>query len=207
MNKLFSFLSPKTASKKPVIIVSGLPRSGTSLMMKMINAGGLPVITDGLRTADDDNPNGYFELEAVKELSKGNPAWLEDADGKAVKVISSLLEFLPPNHSYKIIFLEREPAEVLRSQQKMLVNRNEGNQVNDEQMRKEFQTHLMAVRAWLASQANMDVLYINFNALMSDPQTFCNRIAEFIGLPLNIERMLAIPDNSLYRNRTVDEPK
>ena len=176
-------------------------------MMKMIDAGGLPIITDGSRTADDDNPNGYFELEAVKQLSKGNSTWLEDADGKAVKVVSSLLEFLPPDHSYKIIFLERELAEVLKSQQKMLANRNEDNRVNDEQMQKEFQAHLVAVKAWLARQANMDVLYINFNVLMSDPQTFCNHIAEFIGLPLNIERMLAIPDKGLYRNRAANESK
>jgi LPS sulfotransferase NodH len=201
VNKLFSFLSPKIASKKPVIIVSGLPRSGTSLMMKMIYSGGIPVITDGLRSADDDNPNGYFELEAVKELSEGNSAWLEDAGGKAVKVVSSLLEFLPPAYSYKIIFLERELGEVLKSQQKMLVNRNESNRVNDQQMQTEFQTHLIAVRAWLARQANMDVLYIDFNALLANPQSFVNLIAEFIGIPLNTERMLAVPDNSLYRNR------
>ena len=177
------------------------------MMMKMLGEGGLPILTDGFRIADDDNPNGYLELEIVKELSKGNSTWLEAGGGKAVKVISSLLEFLPPKHSYKIIFLERELAEVLKSQQKMLANRNEINPIGDQQMRQKFQTHLAAVKAWLARQVNMDVLYINFNALMSNPEVFCGRIVEFIGTPLNIDRMLSVPNKDLYRNRAMNEPK
>ena len=175
-------------------------------MMKMLSEGGLSVITDGLRNADDDNPNGYFELEAVKDLPKGNTAWLENAGGRAVKVVSYLLEFLPPKHSYKIIFLQRELSEVLISQQKMMANRKEGNPISDEQMRQEFQTHLAAVKAWLARQPNMEVLYLNFNFLMDNPEAFCSRVNEFIGIPLKIDRMVSIPDKALYRNRAAVKP-
>ena len=108
MDSFFSGLRKKSEPKKPIIIVSGLPRSGTSMMMKILAEVGLPTVTDGSRTADEDNPNGYFELEAVKQISSGNVAWFADAGGKAVKVISALLEHLPQQYSYKVIFMERE---------------------------------------------------------------------------------------------------
>ena len=200
MNKFFSVFDKKK-KPKPIIIVSGLPRSGTSMMMKMIAEGGVRVISDGIREKDNDNPNGYFELESVKQLPQGDFVWLDNADGKVVKVISSLLEYLPSKYSYKIIFMEREIDEVLMSQQKMLVNRNEANSVEDEKIKKEFQEHLLAVRAWLARQPNMDVLYMNFNAMMADPYPFCNKIIEFLDMPLDITRMLEVPNKDLYRNR------
>lgn len=171
------------------------------MMMKMIAEGGVRVISDGIREKDNDNPNGYFELESVKQLPQGDFVWLDNADGKVVKVISSLLEYLPSKYSYKIIFMEREIDEVLMSQQKMLVNRNEANSVEDEKIKKEFQEHLLAVRAWLARQPNMDVLYMNFNAMMADPYPFCNKIIEFLDMPLDITRMLEVPNKDLYRNR------
>ena len=171
------------------------------MMMKMIAQGGIQVISDGIREKDIDNPNGYFELENVKQLPQGDFAWLENAGGKVVKVISSLLEFLPPKHSYKVLFMEREIMEVLASQQKMLTNRNEENSVEDEKIKKEFQDHLLAVRAWLARQPNMDVLYVNFNAMMADPGPFCNKIVEFLDIPLDAAAMLEVPNKNLYRNR------
>src|SRR5215207_9218271 len=100
--KLFSRSNQNTASKQSVVIVSGLPRSGTSMMMRMLAEGGLPVLTDELRGADDDNPQGYLELEVVRQLKEGNVRWLENAQGKAVKVISSLLDYLPREYPYKI---------------------------------------------------------------------------------------------------------
>src|SRR6476646_10559062 len=96
-----------TAQSTSVIVVSGLPRSGTSLMMNMLRAGGVPIVADGLRTADDDNPKGYFELERVKQMQKGDVAWVEDAPGQAVKVISALLEHLPALQTYKVLFMQR----------------------------------------------------------------------------------------------------
>lgn len=172
------------------------------MMMKMLVEGGLQAVTDGLRQADNDNPNGYFELEAVKEMTRGNLTWMDGANGKVVKVISSLLEYLPPQHSYKIIFMERELSEVLASQQKMLTNRNETSTVEDEEMKQQFQSHLKTVRAWLVRQPNIEVLYVNFNALMATPEPFCSRIVEFLGLPMNLEHMLSVPNKNLYRNRS-----
>ncbi|MDL1911938.1 sulfotransferase [Chloroflexi bacterium CFX6] len=198
---MFLSRSNKKKPRRPVIVVSGLPRSGTSMMMKMLVEGGAQVISDGVREKDSDNPNGYFELERVKQLPRGDFAWLEDAKGRVVKVVSSLLEHLPSRYSYKIIFMEREIMEVLASQRKMLANRNKSNPVEDERMKEEFQDHLLAVRAWLARQPNMDVLYVNFNSLMSDPAPLCSRIAEFLEMPLDTALMLEVPNQDLYRNR------
>jgi predicted ATPase len=201
MNKLFSRSSKKESRKQPIIVVSGLPRSGTSMMMKMLAEGGVPVITDELRRADSDNPNGYFELETVRQMSDGNVTWLDNAGGKAVKVISALLEHLPSNYSYKIIFLEREIQEILASQHKMLANRNEEPTASDAEIEVQVQKHLSAMRPWLVRQPNMEVLYVNYNTLVTTPEPLCEQITEFLDLPLNRARMLAVPDRQLYRNR------
>src|SRR5262249_58261695 len=105
-----------------IVIVSGLPRSGTSLMMQMLQAGGMPLLTDALRPADADNPNGYWEYEPVKRLQQDN-SWIPKAEGKAVKVVSALLPYLPPQHTYKIIFMQRPLQEVMASQTVMLERR------------------------------------------------------------------------------------
>lgn len=200
MLKLFSYKKP-AQKKQPIVIVSGLPRSGTSMMMKMLAEGGLQILTDAIRAADDDNPNGYFEFERVKQMTSGDRAWLDDAGGKVVKVISALLEHLPGGYTYKIIFMEREIQEVLASQKKMLDHRGERNKVNDEEMAAQYRAHLAAVKPWLARQPNMEVLYVGYNSMMSDPEPHCRRIFEFLGLPMNFEKMLAVPNERLYRNR------
>ena len=206
MNKLFSVFNKKTQTKtQPVIVVSGLPRSGTSMMMKMLVEGGLEAVTDGLRQADSDNPNGYFELEAVKQMGEGNLTWMDGSNGKVVKVISSLLEYLPPQHTYKIIFMERDLSEVLASQQKMLTNRNEENTISDDELKQQFQDHLKTVRAWLVRQPNIEVLYVRFNELITAPEPFCIKIVDFIGLPINKDDMLSVPNKKLYRNRAEDK--
>ena len=171
------------------------------MMMKMLAEGGLPVLTDQIRGADDDNPNGYFELEVVRKLKDGNFDWLQEANGKVVKVISALLEHLPPQYSYKIIFMEREPGEVLASQKKMLDHRGETPRISDEEMEQQFHSHLAAVKPWLIRQPNMEVLYVNYNALISQPALFCERVEEFLESPLNQKRMLSVPTEKLYRNR------
>jgi len=205
MNTLFSKSQKKVEIKQPIIVVSGLPRSGTSMMMKMLAEGGLAIVTDEVRRPDDDNPNGYFVLEIVRQLKEGNFAWLKEANGKAVKVISSLLEYLPQESRYKIIFMERESRETLASQKKMLDHRGETSKLNDEEMEQQFQTHLAAVKPWIVRQPNMEVLYANYNALMAEPGPFCQRIADFLDFPLNQTRMIAVPDRQLYRNRIVVE--
>jgi hypothetical protein len=175
------------------------------MMMKMLNAGGLQLVTDEIRRADDDNPNGYFELETVKLLPEGNFIWLQNAGGKVVKVISSLLEYLPSQYSYKVIFMERDLKEILASQKKMLLNRNEIDRVEDAEIELKFRNHLAAVKAWLVRQANVEVLYANFNSLIADPGPLCNLVSDFIKIPLDINRMLAVPSEKLYRNRAVIE--
>lgn len=203
--KLFSKANKMNTGKQPIIVVSGLPRSGTSMMMRMLAEGGLPILADELRRADEDNPKGYFELEVVRQLKEGNFGWLKEANGKVVKVISALLEYLPQEYQYKIIFMERDPKETLASQKKMLDHRGETSRLSDEEMEQQFQNHLSAMKPWLVRQPNMEVLYVNYNALMADPKSFCDRINNFLELPLDQAHMLAVPDKQLYRNRVTTE--
>jgi len=184
-----------------ITIVSGLPRSGTSMMMKILEAGGLEIFTDNQRLADEDNPKGYYELEQVKALKDGDDAWIKDALGKVVKVISSLLEFLPANYKYKIIFMRREIAEILASQRQMLIRRGESSDGDDRKMAEMFQEHLKRVRVWLANQPNMETLYVDYNALMADPAPEIKKVANFLGLDEKLEAMLAVPDKKLYRQK------
>ncbi len=199
---LFSTKPSQGKGEKTVIVVSGLPRSGTSMMMKMLAEGGLPILTDAIREADNDNPNGYYEFEPVKKLPEGQTEWLADANHKAVKIISALLEHLPANYRYKIVFMEREPGEILASQQKMLVHRSQKSEVSDAEMQEQFQKHLAAIKYWLARQPNMDVMYVNYNKMMAGPEDYCQAVANFIAVPVDVSKMLAVPNEGLYRNRT-----
>lgn len=174
------------------------------MMMKMLAEGGLSIVTDELRSADEDNPNGYFELEAVKQMSAGNVAWVADAGGKVVKVISALLEHLPSEFSYKIIFMEREIKEILASQQKMLKHRNKSSQVDDAEIEAQFRKHLSAIKAWLVRQPNIEVLYVSYNDMIREAAPFSKKITEFLGVPLDVGRMASIPSGDLYRNRKVN---
>ena len=205
MKKLFSSLHKKDSKQRPIVVVSGLPRSGTSMMMRILAEGGLPVVTDELRRADSDNPNGYFEFETVRQMAEGHVTWLENARGKAVKIISALLEYLPSNYSYKIIYLERDLHEVLASQHKMLENRNEKPTAGDAEIMLQSQQHISAMKPWLVRQPNMEVMFVNYNTLMKNPEQFCEQISEFIELPLDQNRMRAVPDQHLYRNRTTSQ--
>ena len=190
------------ATKVPtIIVVSGLPRSGTSMMMKMLAEGGVPVVSDSIRSADEDNPNGYFEFEPVKALAGGRYDWLEGADQKTVKIVSALLEHLPAKYHYKILFMERETKEILASQQKMLVRRSEESKTGDAEMEAQFREHLAAIKYWLARQPNMEVLYVDYNKLVAKPDDYCQEIADFIAIPVDVARMLSVPNERLYRNR------
>lgn len=193
--------SAPTKKTAPIVVVSGLPRSGTSMMMKMLSEGGLEVVTDSIRAADEDNPNGYLEFEPVKKLMEGQSAWVQDAGGKLVKVISALLEHLPPAYDYRIIFMERQIKEILASQQKMLQRRNEAPTATDAELETRFDEHLRAIKYWLARQPNMAVLYVDYNRLVADPDAYCRPVAEFLGVPLDLDRMRAVPNERLYRNR------
>ena len=196
---------PKT-DQPPITIVSGLPRSGTSLMMKMLEAGGIPALVDGIREADTHNPKGYYEYERVKKLDKGDVAWLSEAQGKVVKVISALLKFMPPDYAYRVIFMERTMDEILASQRKMLVQRRERGEANagdisDEEMTALFQAHLHETKAWLVDQPNSSTLYVHYSELLADPTAQIARLNEFLGGDLDVQSMAEIVDPNLYRNR------
>jgi len=195
--------APVVPEPQPIIIVSGLPRSGTSLMMKMLEAGGLPVLTDRLRTADDDNPKGYYEYERVKALDKGDHAWLPQAEGKAVKVISALLVHLPPTYTYRIIFMQRNLDEVLASQRKMLAHRGEASTAaSDDEVAPLFAKHVQATKSWLMVQPNMTLLEIDYNLLIANPSPSVHAIQRFLVSGLAVEQMVQAVDPTLYRNRS-----
>ena len=172
------------------------------MMMKMLAQGGVPIVMDGQREADEDNPNGYFEIELSKKLKDGEIRWVYEAQGKAVKVISYLLEYLPGDLTYDIIFMEREIHEVLASQKKMLARRGEGSSISDEEMEAQFRDHLKAVKYWSARQPNMRLLFLKYNEVIATPDVIAKQIAEFIGQPLDIAAMSNVPSASLYRNRS-----
>lgn len=184
-----------------VTVVSGLPRSGTSMLMRMLEAGGIPPLTDGQRRADDDNPRGYYELEAVKRLPE-DAAWVDEAGGRAVKAVSALLERLPAGRRYRVVFLERDLREVLASQRKMLERRGEPtDRVPEEQMAALFRKHLAGVLARAEARADMEVLRLDHAAVLASPAEAARRIDEFLGGGLDREAMAAAVDASLWRQR------
>lgn len=199
---LLSRFRKSPSSANTIYIVSGLPRSGTSMMMQILQAGGLQVLTDHEREADEDNPKGYYEFERVKALKDGDTTWTDKAQGKVVKVISALLEHLPPGYEYKIIFIQRNMEEILASQKQMLVRRGEPtDKVSDETMAELFRKHLSVVKAWLDTQPNMKLLYVRYDELLANPQPQLEAIARFLDQPLDLKAMLAVPDQKLYRQK------
>jgi len=185
-----------------VVIVSGLPRSGTSMMMKMLEAGGVPVLTDHIREANGDNPKGYYEFERVKKLPQGDIAWLDDAAGKAVKIISQLVMHLPDTHTFRVIMMRRDINEILASQTKMLEHRGEETGTLDNgQMAHLFDKHLKKVYAWMDGQPNLTYIDVDYNQTLHDPLPVSESVNEFLGDILDVEQMAAVVDPSLYRNR------
>lgn len=196
LRKLF-----QSGERKTITVVSGLPRSGTSMMMKMLEAGGIPPLTDEIREADADNPKGYYEFERVKKLDKGDDDWLAKAEGKAVKVISALLQHLPVGYDYRVIFMERHMPEILASQRKMLVRRGEADEMDDEKMSALFEKHLQQVKGWLAQEENYSVLYVHYSEALADARSQAERVQKFLGADLDVEKMVEAVDPNLYRNR------
>lgn len=187
---------------KPIVLVSGLPRSGTSMAMKMLAAGGMETIVDDVRTADEDNPKGYFEDERVKDLAQmEDTSWLRAARGKVIKVVSSLLQYLPQDNTYKVVFMRRNLHEVLASQAKMLERRGEENTAGDEDMLRMCTSHLDKVKFQLRFRDWFDVLYLDFADVVADPETAAKRMNEFLGGGLDVEAMAMQVDPNLYRNR------
>ena len=190
-----------TPGEPTVTIVSGLPRSGTSLVMQMLAAGGLPILTDRQRGADPDNPRGYFELEAAKR-TRDDPSWLAMAAGKGVKVVSPLLADLPPGYRYRVVFLRRDIDEVIASQRAMLRRQGKpGAALTDEQLAEVYRAQLRRLDQWLPLQERFSVLDVRHGELIRDPVPTSVAIREFLGVPLDVEAMAGQVDPSLHRQR------
>ena len=176
-------------------------------MMQMLQAGGIEILTDRIRAADESNPHGYYELERVKELDKGgDPSWLADARGKAVKIIAFLLRHLPENLNYRVIFVQRNLHEIIDSQNKMLAQRGETSETDDDRMLELFRQHLSRTMTLITSRACFERLEISYNEILDDPGAQANRVSNFLGGALDVERMAAVVDPALYRNRRDPKP-
>ncbi len=197
LDNLRNFFRPKQA----VIIVSGLPRSGTSMMMKMLEAGGLEPLIDNIRRADEDNPRGYYEFERVKKI-KEDQRWLEEARGKVVKIISLLLLDIPAGYTYKVIFMRRKVDEILASQQQMLIRRGEPtDKVSDEKLTEIYSKHLKQVDSWMRDHYNLAFIYVNYHEALQNPIDTAKQVNNFLGNTLDLEAMVGVVDVNLYRQR------
>jgi hypothetical protein len=185
-----------TKMKGEIIIVSGLPRSGTSLMMQMLKAGGIDLLTDEIRSSDINNPKGYFEYQAVKNLAR-DINWLDLANGKAVKVIVHLLKFLPPDYHYKIIMMERKMTEIIASQQKML---GKDPAVYPMGIAQSFEKELEKANIWADKEPHVQMLKISYNELLQHPKPAVEQINNFLGQNLDQAKMIEMIDLELYRN-------
>ncbi|MCP4602809.1 MAG: sulfotransferase family protein [Proteobacteria bacterium] len=184
-----------------VTIVSGLPRSGTSMMIQALEAGGIPALTDNIRKQDEDNPKGYYEFEPVKK-TKQDPSWVETAGGKVVKVIYKLLYDLPENYEYRVVFMQRNLDEVLASQKKMLERSgNPGAGVDDQKMAELFRAQLAKFDQWVAAHKNFSILPVNHKDMITSPEAECKKIGDFLGGILDVDAAAAVVDPSLYRNK------
>jgi hypothetical protein len=182
-------------------IVSGLPRSGTSMIMRMIDAGGIPALTDNLRVADEDNPRGYYEFEPVKQTKK-DPSWLNGSGGKVVKMVYRLLYDLPAGHEYRVVFTQRNLDEVIASQNVMLERQGKaGGVLPDEKLTGLFRAELDKCDRWLRQRPHFRVLYINYNQALKDPDPVVAAMNEFLGGDLDTAAMRKVVEPALYRQR------
>jgi hypothetical protein len=193
------------AKGAPIIVVSGLPRSGTSMAMRMLEAGGVPILTDRVRAADDDNPRGYFEFEPVKHLHAGtDTGWLDGAAGQAVKIISFLLTWLPESHEYRVLFMRRDLSEVVASQETMLERRGEGASPSGKGAAETvqlYEAHLAQVDRFLARRACFRTLDVQYHEALATPREQAERIAVFLGANLDLAAMVTAVDPALHRQR------
>jgi len=198
-----SNVSNKYTVDEHIIVISGLPRSGTSMMMKMLSACKIPLLVDDLREPDEDNPNGYYEFTRVKDLERDN-SWLNLACGTAVKIVSPLLPHLNIDMGikYRIIFMLRDIDEILASQKKMAgrLGHAEDN-IEDSILKQNYSVHLEQVKKWLEQQKNIDVLYLNYADVVSNPVSTIESIIAFLGIKLDAQDIADVVDSSLYRQR------
>lgn len=208
--KLYSELGDEAQSNKhhnfvdnnisvPVTVVSGLPRSGTSMMMQMLERGGMTVLTDKKREADINNPKGYYEYELVKNLGRES-AWLNDLDDEVVKIIAQLLPHLSEKRGYRVIFMERDIEQILRSQQKMIGKTPEQQNAYPLGLATTFAKQLSYVKKWMEHQPNVETLFVKYTDVINDPSLEACRVNDFLGGGLNVLEMVTPVDKALYRN-------
>ncbi|SRR6266542_3223747 len=186
---------------RPIVIVSGLPRSGTSMMMRMLEAGGMPLMTDGVRAPDESNPRGYYELAAVKDLAtSADRRWLSRARGKALKVVSPLVEHLPPTCAYQVIFMLRDLDEVIASQNRMLALAGEPADASAN-LREHYQQHVRRVLGLIDRRPEFVALQVDYADVLRRPLEEARRVQAFLKRPLDVPAMAAAVDEELYRNR------
>ena len=187
-----------------IIVVSGLPRSGTSMLMNMLASGGLNAVTDQVRVSDSDNPKGYFEDERVKDMENDpDKSWLRNVRGKTIKVISHLLKQLPEDNYYKVILLRRDLSEIVASQNIMLKRRGEPNPISDEKAIEMYRNHVIDIKVYLRRKPYFDLLELHYQEVIAAPLVCAEKVNEFLGLGLDSQAMAAVVDPDLYRNRTV----
>ena len=186
-----------------VVVVSGLPRSGTSMMMRMLEAGGVAPFTDGERIADVDNPEGYYEYRRVMDLEKDpDRSWVRQARGRALKVISFLLRHLPHDNVYRIVYMRRNLDEVLTSQDKMLDRLGNAAPGADlEVMKEAYRNDIVAARLYARKQRNMELLEVHYADTVADPAATARTVNAFLGGGLDEAKMAAAVKAQLYRNR------
>lgn len=173
------------------------------MMMSALAAGGMLLLFDGKRQADENNPKGYYEYEQVMQLAKGDYRWLTLAPGKAVKVISALLEHLPEAYQYRLIFMEREMEEILDSQKRMIGRTGQGSQqpVSEEQIRNSYKIHLQKVKSWLAEQSFIKTLFVSYNDAVFQPLSVFREVADFLDGRVDPQAMTTVVDPTLYREK------
>ena len=197
--KLFS-----SGNGDPLVVVSGLPRSGTSMMMRMLEAGGVPILTDAERAADIDNPKGYFELERIKDLEREtDKSYLREGRGKAVKAISFLIKDLPDDNDYRVIFMRRDLDEVLTSQEKMISRLDQGDtSAEREAMKEAYRNDIVRTRLHCRKRPNFELIELHYKAAIEDPESVAREVNGFLGGNLDEAAMRDAVDASLYRNRS-----
>ena len=193
---------------EPIVIVSGLPRSGTSMMMLMLEAGGVPVMSDGERTADVDNPKGYFEFERIKDLEQEtDKSYLQAGRGKAVKAISFLIKDLPDDNDYRVIFMRRDLDEVLVSQEKMIARLDQGDTTaENEAMKEAYRNDIVRTRLHCRKRANFELIEVHYKQAIEDPAAACRTVNAFLDGILDEAAMRDAIDARLYRNRRGASP-
>jgi tetratricopeptide (TPR) repeat protein len=186
-----------------VVVVSGLPRSGTSMLMQMLVAGGLTPLTDGIRSADEDNPRGYFEFEPVKQMA-GDPSWFDQARGKVVKIVAPMIPTLPDGVPCRVILIERDFDEILASQRTMIERRGRTTDQTParlNRLRQEYLRLIVWTKGFLAGRPCTSLMCVNRKAVLADPLAASRAINQFLGGNLDVAAMAGEVKPELDRQR------